>query len=128
MRTDFRCLCSSSYALVMHVCVCLHACVRFGNGLHLSHNNRSTLLHKFNKLKQLKGNHFNFLNLFALSFIVQSSFKLHIYRNLPHILSNASYICGFEYSDTVNWCMLIWCPHNLCSDSSSFMWQQPCNN
>ena len=42
--------------------------------------------------------------------------------------THALYICGFEKSDTVNWCMVVWCSQNLCLDGSSFTWHQPCNN
>ena len=37
-------------------------------------------------------------------------------------------LCGFEWSDTVNWCMVEWCTQNLHRDSSSFTWHQSCNN
>ena len=32
------------------------------------------------------------------------------------------------WSDTVNWCMVVWCTQNLRRDGSSFTWHQPCNN
>ena len=38
------------------------------------------------------------------------------------------YLCGFEWSDTVNWHMVEWCTQNLCWDGSSFTWHQLCNN
>ena len=34
----------------------------------------------------------------------------------------------FEWSDTVNWCMVVWCTQNVRRDDSSFMWHEPCNN
>ena len=39
-----------------------------------------------------------------------------------------TYRCGFEWSNTVNWCKIIWCTQNMCQDGSSFMWNQPRNN
>ena len=36
--------------------------------------------------------------------------------------------CGFEWSDTVNWCMVEWGTQTLCRDGSSFTWHQPRNN
>ena len=38
------------------------------------------------------------------------------------------YLCDFDWSDTVNWCMVEWCTQNLHQDSSNFTWHQPCNN
>ena len=38
------------------------------------------------------------------------------------------YVCVFEWSDTVNWCMVERCTQNLRRDDSSFTWHQPCNN
>ena len=35
------------------------------------------------------------------------------------------YICGFEWSDAINWCMVVWCTQNIHWDSSSFMRHQP---
>ena len=34
----------------------------------------------------------------------------------------------FDWSATVNWCMVVWCTQNVCRDGSSFTWHQPCNN
>ena len=42
--------------------------------------------------------------------------------------THTPYLCGFEWSDTVNWCMVKWCTQNLRWDGSSFTWHQPCNN
>ena len=39
-----------------------------------------------------------------------------------------THICGFELSNTVNWCMLVWCIQNIHWNDSSFMWHQPGNN
>ena len=39
-----------------------------------------------------------------------------------------TYLCGFEWSNTVNWCKIVWCTQNMCQDGSSFTWHQPCNN
>ena len=36
-------------------------------------------------------------------------------------------IYGFEYSDSGNWCMGIWCSQNVRRDGISFTWHQPCN-
>ena len=42
--------------------------------------------------------------------------------------AHTPYLCGFELSDTVNWCIVEWCTHNLRRDGGSFTWHQPCNN
>ena len=36
----------------------------------------------------------------------------------------AHYTRGFEWSDTINLCMVVWCTQNLHWDGSSFMWYQ----
>ena len=36
--------------------------------------------------------------------------------------THAPYLCGFEWRDTVNWCMIEWCTQNLHRDGSSFTW------
>ena len=36
----------------------------------------------------------------------------------PH----APYVCGFKESDTVNWCMVVWCKQNVRREGSSFTW------
>ena len=38
------------------------------------------------------------------------------------------YICGFEWSDMVDWCIVVWCTENLRRDGSCFTWHQLCNN
>ena len=35
---------------------------------------------------------------------------------------------NFEWSDTIKWCMVVWCAQNLRLDGNSFTWHQPCNN
>ena len=35
---------------------------------------------------------------------------------------------GFEWSYTVNWCVVEWCTQNLRQEGSNFMWHQPCSN
>ena len=42
--------------------------------------------------------------------------------------TRAPYLCGFECSDTVNWCMAEWCTQNLHWDGSTFTWHQSCKN
>ena len=42
--------------------------------------------------------------------------------------THAPYICGVEWSDIVNWCMVVWYTQNVRRDASSFTWHQPCNN
>ena len=42
--------------------------------------------------------------------------------------THTPYLCGFEWSDTVNWCKAVWCTQNLRRDGSSFTWHQPYNN
>ena len=44
--------------------------------------------------------------------------KLQLYTRAP-------YVCAFEYSDTVNWCMVVWCTQKLCRNGSSFTLHQP---
>ena len=39
-----------------------------------------------------------------------------------------AYLCGFEWSDTVNWCVVVWHAQNMRRDDSSFMCPQTCNN
>ena len=38
--------------------------------------------------------------------------------------THAHYTCGFEWSDTINLCMVVWCTQNLHWDGSSIMWYQ----
>lgn len=33
---------------------------------------------------------------------------------------------GFQESETVNWCMVVWCLQNVRPDGFSFTWQQTC--
>ena len=42
--------------------------------------------------------------------------------------AHAPYQCGFEWNDTVNWCIVVCCIYNLCRDGSSCTWHQPRNN
>ena len=39
-----------------------------------------------------------------------------------------NFLSSFEWNDTVNWCMVVWCTQNLRRDGSSSTWHQPCNN
>ena len=41
---------------------------------------------------------------------------------------HASYICPFEWSDTVNWWMAVWRTQTVHQDSSSLSWYQPSKN
>ena len=41
---------------------------------------------------------------------------------------HAPYLRGFEWSNAVNLCVVVWCTQNLCQDGSSLTWHQPCNN
>ena len=36
--------------------------------------------------------------------------------------AHAPYVCGLEWSDTVKWCMVVWCTQNVHRDGSSFTW------
>ena len=42
--------------------------------------------------------------------------------------THAPYVFGFKWSDTVNWCMVVWHTQNVPRDSSNFIWHQPGNN
>ena len=44
-----------------------------------------------------------------------------------YLNTQAPYLCGFEWNNTINWCMVVWCALNLSWDGSSFTWHQPCN-
>ena len=44
------------------------------------------------------------------------------------LITDEPCVRGFEWSDTVNWCMVLWRPQNVGRDGSSFTWHQPCNN
>ena len=35
---------------------------------------------------------------------------------------------GFKWTDTVNWCMVVWCIQHVRWNSSSLTWHQPCDN
>ena len=42
--------------------------------------------------------------------------------------SRTTTVASYKFSDTVNWCMVLWCIQNVCGDGSSFKWHQPGNN
>ena len=42
--------------------------------------------------------------------------------------THTRYACGFDWSDTVNLRMVVWCTQNVRRNGSSCMWHQPCNN
>ena len=54
-------------------------------------------------------------------FRIRSTPVLRLNTHTPHL-------CGFEWSDTVTWCVVEWSAQNLRRDGSSFTWHQPCNN
>ena len=39
--------------------------------------------------------------------------KVQVAVTAKHTYTPASYLCGFEWSDNVNWCMGEWCTQNL---------------
>ena len=43
-------------------------------------------------------------------------------------LNTCTLVCGFEWSDIVNWCMVARCIQNVRRDGSSFTWHQPCSS
>ena len=38
------------------------------------------------------------------------------------------YVCGCEWSDTLNWCLIVWCTQNVRRDGSKITWHQQWNN
>ena len=42
--------------------------------------------------------------------------------------THAPYVCGCEWNDTLNWCVILWCTQNVLRDGSKITWHQQWNN
>ena len=70
----------------------------------------------------------NFLCWFLFRYLFHPCVTAVAHKNPGHSAKSASgrlqlnthmpYLCGFEWSDTVNWCMVEWCTQNLHWDGS----------